>query len=293
MGLRQRCQRLGCQGLGSVEQGFTVEMSSGREMAQDQELARGPELAQGPELAPAGRPREGAARAPRSRAYAQARRHSRWVRWLKRAIPLGAVVGIGLVLAAAFLNPFGHLGGLTLGPLSLSGTKVTMENPKLTGFRKDTRPYEVTATAAMQDVRKPNVIELKDLKARVTMDDKGSLAWLEAAFGLFDTQKEQLELKQDVHVKTDGGQDAKLTSASIDFKAGTVVSREPVIVTFPGGTIEADALDVSDNGKVMVFDGRVRTLFEPRGDGPNAPLEPASAPPPARTSQAAPTSLRQ
>ena len=42
------------------------------------------------------------------------------------------------------------------GPLSLSGTKITMENPRLTGYReRDLRPYEVTAIAAMQDMRKP------------------------------------------------------------------------------------------------------------------------------------------
>ena len=36
-----------------------------------------------------------------------------------------------------------------------------MESPKLTGFRNDNRPYEVTATQALQDVKKPNIVELR------------------------------------------------------------------------------------------------------------------------------------
>lgn len=234
---------------------------------------------------------------PRGRAYAQARRHSRRVRWLKRAIPAGAIAGIGLVLAIATLDPFGRMGGLTLGPVSLSGAKITMENPRLTGFRKDTRPYEVTATAAMQDVRKPNLVELKDLKARIAMDERGGLARLEAAFGIFDTQKEQLELKQDIRVSTDAGQEAQLTSASIDFKAGTVASREPVTVRFPNGTVAADALDIGENGNVLVFTGRVRTRFDgavPARRDPDAPPgeAPGASTAPARTSRAEPTSVR-
>src|SRR5689334_12303805 len=97
--------------------------------------------------------RDGAvARPPRARAYAQARRHSVRVRILRKVIPLGTAVAIGIVLVITFGDPLGRVAGLTLGPISVSGTKITMENPRLSGFRKDARPYEVTAVAALQDV---------------------------------------------------------------------------------------------------------------------------------------------
>src|SRR6266487_2769954 len=82
------------------------------------------------------------------RIYAAAVRHSRWVRFLKLAIPLGATLAIGSIVFIGLFDPFRRLEGLTLGPISLSGTKITMEAPKVTGFRKDARPYEVNATAA-------------------------------------------------------------------------------------------------------------------------------------------------
>ena len=218
----------------------------------------------------------------RSRAFARARRHSRWVRFYKVAIPLGAVVGGLAIVVVAFFNPFRKIEGLTVGPVSVSGTQVTMELPRLTGFKNDNRPYEVTASAATQDVRKPNFIELKDLRARLITDDQGNVARLEAATGILDTQKEQMELRKDVRVKTDAGQDVALRSAFVDFKAGTVVSNEDVTVTLANGVIQASGLEVSDSGKVFHFKGRVRTVFDDPGVGPAtqaAPKGSASAVP--------------
>jgi lipopolysaccharide export system protein LptC len=243
-----------------------------------------------------------AGRSARARAYAKARRHSRWVRFFRAAIPVGATLAIGTVMAIAIFDPFGRMGSLTLGPVSLSGTKITMEQPRLTGYRKDARGYEVTAVAALQDVRKPTVIELKDMKARMTMDAEGTQAYLTAATGVFDTQKEQLELQSDIYVRTDKDQEAWLKSAHADFKAGTVTSKEPVRVKLTNATIEADALDITDNGKVITFIGSVKTVIEGASAAPTVAGKPPEAAPAAsstpagataRTSQAEPTSLRQ
>ncbi len=194
-------------------------------------------------------------------AYRRAVRHSGRVRFLKKAIPIGASSAIVLVVVVSVFDPFGRMSGLTLGPINLSGTRITMEQPRLSGFRKDSRPYEVTAISASQDIKKPNIIELKDLQARVTLEGANN-ARLEAATGIYDSQKETLQLVDNVRVRSSSGYDAVLKSAQVDFKAGTVTSREAVRVAIDGGTIEADTLDISDNGKRIVFEGRVRTVLE-------------------------------
>src|SRR4051812_37503004 len=241
-------------------------------------------MAQGRDLA---QEWDASAHQPRLRAYARAQRHSRTVRLFKLAIPVGAVLAIGGVLFLALYNPFGQIPGLSVGPVRVSGTKLTMESPRMTGYRKDNRGYEVTATSAVQDVRKPTVVEMNDMRARFVMDDNGSIAVVESDFGIFDTQREVMELKQNVKFRTDAGQQAFLKSASIDSKAGTVHSKEPVTVKFPGGTIDADALDIVDHGKVMTFTGRVRTLME----GSEAKREretPSDAPTPTPVAQNTP-----
>ncbi|WP_230533409.1 LPS export ABC transporter periplasmic protein LptC [Microvirga roseola] len=233
---------------------------------------------------PASRP------AARARDFNKARRHSRWVRFAKIAIPLGSLLAMGGLGVVTYLDPFRKVEGLTVGPIGVSGTNVTMESPKLTGFKNDNRPYEVTASAATQDVRNPNFVELKDLKARIVTDDKGSAARLEAAIGILNTQKEQMNLRQDIRVRTDSGQEVHLSSAFVDFKAGTVESKEPVTVFLGNGVIKATGLKVTESGKVMQFKGRVSTVFEPSSASETS--SPASADPAAPAPAAQPTSVR-
>lgn len=223
----------------------------------------------------------------RSRDYAKARRHSRHVRLLKVAIPVGSAVAVVLVLLVTIFNPFGRLPGFSVGAISLSGTKVAMENPRLTGFRnKDGRPYEVTATAAFQDVRKPSMIELKDMRAKLTLDNGSGVAHLVSKAGLFDSGKEHLDLRDDIRITTDRGDEVLLQTASVDLKAGTMMSKDPVRITTPSGTVQADGVQVSDNGHTVVFTGRVRTQFLRLAV--DAPPAAAANPVPARVSQAGP-----
>lgn len=205
----------------------------------------------------------------RARSYRAAKRHTAFVRSLKIAIPFGALVAVVGVLFVAFFNPFGRLPGLTIGPVSISGTKIAMEGPRLTGFRnKDKRPYEVTAITAFQDIRKPNVIELKDMRARMAVDDSGGIANLTSNTGVFDTGKDHLDLAQNIRVWTEKGEEVLLRSASVDLKGGAVSSHEPVKVTTPTLVLEADSMELTESGKTMVFVGRVRTQLLRGMDGP-------------------------
>ncbi|MBO8924896.1 lipopolysaccharide-assembly, LptC-related protein, partial [Staphylococcus aureus] len=82
-------------------------------------------------------------------------------------------------------------------------------------------------------------------------DDKGGVAHLEAASGLFDSARESLGLERDIRIWTDKGEEIRLNSAAVDFKAGTVSSKEAVAVTIPSGTVVSDTLDVTDSGHVI------------------------------------------
>ena len=235
----------------------------------------------GPALRPVGRS---------TRAFNKARRHSRWVLFAKIAIPVGSLIGMAAVGFVAYYDPFRQIENLSFGSIGVSGTNVTMASPKLTGFKNDNRPYEVTASEATQDVRKPNLVQLKDLKARIVTDERGSVARLQAASGVLDTKREQMRLRNDIVVTTDAGHEVKLRSAFVQFKSGAVTSNQPVTVSFGDGVIQAEGLKVMDNGKVMSFEGRVRTVFEPSRPTPSSDAGgtgstlPSPAPAPQQTS---------
>lgn len=197
----------------------------------------------------------------RRKAFRAAKRHSVLVRLLRLGIPAGAAAFIVFSFMAGLIQPFQQAAAsVEIGKVSLSGGKILMEVPKLTGFKRDNRPYEVTAEGAAQDPRKPNVIEMTKLKARLEMGDGGK-ATLSAAFGDYDSTIERLVMREDVHVVTESGYDVKTAAAIVEFKSGRVIVDTPVDVIMKGGTVKAQRMDVFDNGKKIVFEGQVKSVL--------------------------------
>jgi lipopolysaccharide export system protein LptC len=197
----------------------------------------------------------------RQAAFRAARRHTLLVQILRKAIPIAAVLAVLGLIVTPFLNPMRGLANVSVESVGISGGKVRMETPRLSGYRKDNRPYEVTAAAALQDIRNPTQVELEKLVARLQMEREGWVT-VNAKTGLFDTQKEKLRLVDDVHVRTETGYDIRMRTADVDFKGGTVVSKEPVQVNLGTATVDANTLDVKDNGAMISFEGRVHVLIK-------------------------------
>lgn len=192
--------------------------------------------------------------------FIAAARHSRRVRFLRRAIPWGcAAIALFLVLRAFAGLVISNVGGLTAG-FSIQDRKVVMDKPKLSGFKRDGSTYEMTAERAVQDLKTPNLVELHKLTARV---QQGAQGWtnLTGDQGSYDSKAEKLDVAGNILVRTDSGTEAKLRGAKIDFKAGTVVSDETVEVRMSTGQVNANRMEVLDNGRKFVFEGQVRSEF--------------------------------
>ena len=57
------------------------------------------------------------------------------------------------------------------GKLAVQGSKITMELPRIAGVTRDKRAYELTAETAVQDITKPDIVELQNLRAKMEMQD--------------------------------------------------------------------------------------------------------------------------
>jgi lipopolysaccharide export system protein LptC len=201
----------------------------------------------------------------RERVFRAAARHSRFVRFSRRAIPVTLVAILGVIAAAAYFKPLRMLANLPIDPgrLVVSGTKITMEAPRLGGFTRDGRPYDLTARAAAQDLTNPGVLELKDVHAHVQMQDK-AVVELKAATGVYDTKADAMVLKQDITLTSSAGYSARLNEASVDIKTNKIVSESPVEVTLSNGTVSAHRLEVSENGDLIRFDSGVEVYLVPQ-----------------------------
>ncbi|WP_131114581.1 LPS export ABC transporter periplasmic protein LptC [Lichenihabitans psoromatis] len=202
----------------------------------------------------------------KTRAFRAARRHSRHVKLMRSVLFGGALVVTLLVIVFAIFDPFHKiLPGLSVEKTSLDGTKVTMSRPKLAGYHNDGRPYVISASSAVQDIKVPNIFELRDMDAHLTMQDK-TLTHVTALTGIYDSTLDTMSLTSDVHITNDAGLEMKARDAHIEFKTGSVVTKNPVTVAMRGNTIDADSMQMVDGGKQVTFEGHVHTMFLPGSD---------------------------
>jgi lipopolysaccharide export system protein LptC len=192
------------------------------------------------------------------RAFRTARRHSRHVRIMRIAIPLAVVLILGGFSLATYLNPLRALAKLpiNINDLVVSGTKITMEKPRMSGFTKDARAYEFNADAAAQDLTKPDIVELQNIRAKMQMQDQ-SMIDMSADTGVYDTKHETLRLDSNIVLTSSNGNKGRLSQAMIDVKKGNVVSDQPVELEFLQGVLNAKKLEIVDSGDLIRFHGGV------------------------------------
>jgi lipopolysaccharide export system protein LptC len=214
--------------------------------------------------------------------FAAAARHSRVVRFLRIAVPGAVCLAMSAVIGISIFNPFRMLMPklpLDMGNLVVSGTKITMESPHLSGYTPDQRPYELWAKTAVQDVTNPDLVELNKLRTKVLMTD-GSTVFLDSLTGLFDNKQQTLELHKDIFLKTTTGYEARLTQAFVDLVRNTVDSDEHVDVKLTNGTVTSDRLRITGGGEVIIFEGNVMMHLD-HFDDASAQTVPAPPPEPA------------
>jgi lipopolysaccharide export system protein LptC len=197
------------------------------------------------------------------RMYRRAMRHSRNVRVLRLAIPLTIVLGgIATIVVATWLDPLRALAKLPVDAAGLvvSGTKITMQQPRMAGFTRDSRPYVLTASTATQDLLNPDTLDLQDIHAVMEMVDKTKFD-LTAKSGVYDTKNEKLALQTNI-VVISSRYTAYMSQALVSVKLGHVVSERPVEVKMLQGTINGNRMEMLNSGDVIRFERGVTMVLD-------------------------------
>lgn len=204
-----------------------------------------------------------AAAMPSSRAVAfgHARRHSRRVRLLKFALPtIAAIIALAFPIYSYMVAPAAV--AINADSSVLTDGKLVMAHPKLEGVTRQNLPYSMTAQRAVQDVTKQGIVQLEGIDAKLPMSADVT-ATVSADTGLYDGDRNTVELNGNVTVTTTDGMVAKLKSAFLDMGKGTMKTDKPVDIVRTGSHIVSDAMRVEDNGKLLVFEKRVRVNIDP------------------------------
>lgn len=197
--------------------------------------------------------------------FKRAQRHSRRVRRMKIWLPALALIGVGGFFGWSYVA-IPDIAGINIGGAAISDGKLVMANPKLDGVTKDNLPYSMTASRAVQEIGNTDIIRLEKIAANLPVDPKNT-AKIVAESGVYDNGKNQLTIDSAMTVTTTDGMTANLKSAHMDMEAGTMSTSEPVEILMNGSKITALSMNMAENGKVIVFENRVRVDIEPENKG--------------------------
>lgn len=135
---------------------------------------------------------------------------------------------------------------------------------RFTGFDNTNQPYRVEAASALQDAADANKVHLDGVSGELNRQT-GEKLELNATGGLYDSKARLLDLQGGVRMQSEGRFSAEMDRARVDVAAKTIRSEVPVTVTLPSGVIAANGMEITDDGKRILFFNRVKVTL--RGSG--------------------------
>jgi lipopolysaccharide export system protein LptC len=194
------------------------------------------------------------------RAFLRAGRHTGRVRVFKRAILIFCSVTVGLGAVFILFDPFSRLAGLSISGVGLQGSKITIDTPRLTGKRRNGMPYEVRAAQGVQDMLRPDIVELIRLEAKAQMTES---MWvkLTAEHGTYNSAKDEVSLTGAVRIRSEAGYDVRTQAAQMDMKTGVMKTTEAVKVELKAGSVAADRMEIVEQGQQVTFEGAVHSVI--------------------------------
>ena len=205
----------------------------------------------------------------RARAFRTAGRHTRLVKVLRVAMPVFAVF-IG-ALYALTLRTSWQLGAgqLDVGQVELTADDLTMKNPKYFGTSKDGGHYEVRAKRAILELGSQAPIKLIGIDGDLVQPNK-VVTKLKSKHGLLDNAKGELELYDGIEIDASNGLQARMSRATVYSKEHRVVSKHPVDLVMPTGTVRGATMTMNTTTRESTFVGDVAVHLVPSATGGQA-----------------------
>lgn len=186
--------------------------------------------------------------------------HDRLVRPLKRVLP----IAIGVLAAFLATAPFTHQSEISF-VLDKNKVDVARERMRVTealyrGEDSKGQPFSLRAGSAVQKSSHEPVVQLKDLSARILLNDGPAV--LTAQQGVYDLDREDVMVQGPVQFQSAGGYRLTTRDVGIDLKARKMESRGRVDGRMPVGTFSANQLKADLRGRTVTLVGNARLRID-------------------------------
>ena len=182
---------------------------------------------------------------------------SRILSWMAAAIGIG-FVNVYLAQAGRFEAMLPRQA--SQAPLSVEPDRITAGVSTVTGIDGQKQPYQVTAKRGWQDGATPNLVHL-DLPVGVFHRASGTKYTITGNNGLYDTHTKSLDLEGSVVLTQEGHFTVAMDKANIAVSNNKLTSGSPVVANFASGTVNANGMQITDDGNRILFLNGVKAHF--------------------------------
>lgn len=182
--------------------------------------------------------------------------HDRIVRILKLALP----ALIGVVLAFLAFSPLEDKQDISF-LLDKSKVDTAEERLKVTaaqyrGQDNDGRPFVLFARSALQATSATQVVEIRDMSARILLDS--GPAQLSAGRARYNMENDHVNVVGPILFSAANGYQMRTRDVTLDLRARTLQSRGAVDGVIPLGRFSAGRLEANLPDRTVVLTGRAR-----------------------------------
>ena len=171
---------------------------------------------------------------------------------------------IGMLLAVMVLTPLAPRGEISF---LLDRTKVAVVQDRLRvasamyrGADKEGRNFSVTAGNAVQHSAREDVVQLRDVTARVLLKDGPAILTTQA--GAYDFGRQFIKVPGVVNFESSDGYRMITEGASIDLNTRRLVSDGHVEGKLPTGTFSADRAVADLDERTVTLEGHARMRMD-------------------------------
>ncbi|MBU6298382.1 MAG: LPS export ABC transporter periplasmic protein LptC [Alphaproteobacteria bacterium] len=192
-------------------------------------------------------------------------RYTRFVAFMKRALPVAAAAVLASVIAYSVIPRHQDQDRMSL-TYQRTGTirnDLAMIKPRLTGTDGKGNPFTITAAAAIQNAKNRRQATLEKVDADIQLDGN---QWINAsaARGFFDMDASTLKLGGGLSVYTDTGYELHTQSADADLRHGIFKGEQKVTGQGPLGSFRADNFQIDRAKRRVILKGHVHMIMYPK-----------------------------
>ena len=170
------------------------------------------------------------------------------------------LIAVGLLLA--FLYQTGAFSSKTkpVDEAVVPADHVTVSTSTITGLDSQQRPYSISAKTAIQDKDEPKLIKL-DTVSGATNRKNGEAITFQSQKGLYNSDVKTLDLDTEVIIQSGDRFTARMDKAHVVVAEKRLTSNVPVVVEMSNGTINANGVEITNDGNNILFLNGVKAQF--------------------------------